>query len=110
VLRRYAKFLNEKTAGCGGVDHQTLDIFGGDIPLVTENLGYDTGNEGPTTDFFRALKSGDYSDVLAPVYDQSIAIKLLAAAYKCMVKRLQGDISPVILGFGENEWRMPPGR
>ncbi len=94
ILRRFAKFKDDDSSACGANAHQTLDVIG--PRLTTVDLGYDPGNTGPSQDFFRALKSGKH-DVSSAASDHLTGISLLAAAYECMIKRINGDYSPVFI-------------
>lgn len=108
-LRRFAKLTGSLGTGLGDRDHLELVhcrnamVPGAPALIETRALTYRADDHAPTAEFLIALDDPS-REVISPVSDHGIAVKLLAAAYESM----RGGAS-VRVDFDAEEWCVPPG-
>ncbi len=108
-LRRFAKLTGSSGTRLGDRDHLELvhcrnAIAAGAPALIDRReLTYRADDHAPTAEFLLALDDPS-RDVISPVRDHGIAVRLLAAAYESM---RAGE--SVRVDFDAEAWRLPPG-
>lgn len=110
-MRRIAKLLPNEGAQLGESGHaellcaQNSHLTGADGSLEQVVGAYVDTDNAPTEEFLAALLGrSSREDVVSPVADQAIAVRLLAAAYESAVTQ-----SSVRVQFDGLEWGLPPG-
>jgi predicted dehydrogenase len=108
-LRRFAKLTGSEGTRLGDRDHLELvhcrNALAPAAPALIDRreLTYRADDHAPTAEFLLALDDPT-RDVISPVRDHGIAVRLLAAAYESM-----GAGESVRVEFDAEEWAQPPG-
>ena len=111
-LRRIAKLRDSDGAKLGERNHTEIVSASradrnGAVPILDRlELDYEPSDSAPTAEFLAALTAGGRGspETCSPVEDHSVAVKLLASAYRSASTGL-----PVAVDFTPKEWSIPPG-